>query len=95
MNLATAHFLCADTTKYVVSIMDKDCAKQFNFNFIDVDIREGIINDINPSKTLFKSNKLPNEFPAHKAVAITNGNTNANKIPVLMLVPITAPTGNT
>ena len=43
-------------------------------------------------KTLFKANKLPNEFPANKAVAITNGDANTKKIPVLMLVPITAPT---
>jgi hypothetical protein len=88
-----AYLLRADTTKYVVSIMDKDLATQFNFNFLDSDIREGLINEVDPTKAMFHTDKLPDEFPANKATAITNGDANANKIPVLTLVPITAPTG--
>jgi hypothetical protein len=44
--------------------MDKELAKQFNFNFIDVDIREGLLNDINSAKAMFQTNKLPQmSFP--------------------------------
>jgi hypothetical protein len=82
-----------DTTKYVATIMDKELAKQFKFNFIDEDIRDGLVNKDDHSRPTFLPNLLPSDFPADKAAAATAGDANANKIPVLTLVPIAAPTG--
>jgi hypothetical protein len=90
---ARAYISKLGTTKFICGVMDKTLAIKFEILFIYKDHREGLPNNSDASKTDLPFTHLTNKFPPDKAAALTTDHKNEGLVPVLVILPATAPVG--
>jgi hypothetical protein len=89
------YLLIQKVQDHVFTIMDNkdEKEKDYNFPFIDQDIRTEIDNLTDPTGNKFKVDNLPPDFPQDLVTAQANDDPDKDNIPVLTMIPVTMPIG--
>jgi hypothetical protein len=90
---APAYFAKRGATRSICGIIDRALALEFEIQFIDIDLRDGLANITDATKAPLAFTDLPDEFPPDKAAALAADDPNKDKTPVLALLPVAVPIG--